>query len=90
MYIFFLNARVGFLGGGAGLALDEAAAPREGERFVVLRLLKAVVEFLSRRVIRLNFWPMWLEFLASPEKRVLRDVRTSRANDPGFETCWLD
>ena len=67
------------------MVLDEAAAPRQGERFVVWRLLKAVVEVLVCRVIRLIFRPKWLEVHSPPRRgyctmselreRMIRDLR---------------
>ena len=76
---------MGALWSGAVDALDEAAAPREGERFVVWRVLEAVVEVVVCRVIRLIFRPMWLEFHSPPKRgyctmselreRMIQDLR---------------
>ena len=68
----------------ANSSLDEAAAPR-GRRFVGIVWVIAVSGALRVwRVIRLDFRPMWLEFVCL-EKRVSRDVRIEKPNDPGHE-----
>ena len=86
------------LGEGRATVGRSGCAASGGERFVVWRLLKAVVEILVCRVIRLIVRPKWLEVHSPPRRgyctmselreRMIRDLRhAGMAEKDGEGVC---